>query len=71
MRETRGGEITFGNIATANQSPLFENNTGSLIYQGVTYKYFSTSFFTTDTTWFGSLYVYNTEFPTAEGNKKS
>ena len=67
--DTRGGLITQGSIGTADPGGfIFESNTGSLTYNGVAYNYFSTTFFTTDTTWTGTIYVFNTEFPTAEGN---
>jgi hypothetical protein len=70
--ETRGGTLTGGFSIGTTYSNLFifENNTGSLAYNGVTYNYFSISFFATDTTWYGSLYVYDTEFPTTAGNNQ-
>lgn len=68
VHDTHGGLITGGHSIGTTYPNAFENNTGALTYNGVTYKYFSTSFFTTETTWYGSLYVYNTEFPTTTNN---
>lgn len=71
VRQTQGGILTGGfNIGTTYPDLNFETVTGALTYNGGTYKYFSTSFFTTETTWYGSLYVYNTEFPTVGGNNQ-
>jgi hypothetical protein len=68
--DIRGGTLTGGfNIATTYPDS-FSNNSGALIYNGLTYNYFSVSFFTTENTWYGSLYVSNTEFPTVGGNNQ-
>lgn len=63
-----GGGLTAGFGFGTTYPNVFENSTGSLIYNGVTYNYFSTTCFTTATTWTGSVYVYNTEFPTGPDN---
>jgi len=63
-----GGGLTAGFSVGTPYPNVFEKNTGALIYNGVAYNYFSTTCFTTATTWYGSVYVYNSEFPTGPDN---